>query len=396
MTSPGTNYDIIIIGGGIIGSSIAYFLSGNRSFKGSVLVIEKAPDYIHSSTTLSVGGIRQQFSLPENIEISKFGIHFIKNIKEYLTVNGEYPDLSFVENGYLFLASHAGKDVLQSNYNQQKELGADVALLSPESLQLRFPWLSVDDLSAGCFGLSGEGWIDPYSLLRGFIASARNQGVDYIKDEVTRISHNSETVRAVSTINGQEYGCGMVINATGRDASKIARMIGIDDFPVHSKKRQVYVFRCLESIKNCPLVIDPSGVYFRSEGRNYLCGVSPPPNNDPDSEDFDIDNSWFDDVIRPVLAKRVEIFNAIRREHTWAGHYAVNILDHNAILGPHPEIKNFIFANGFSGHGLQQSPAVGRAISELITEGKYVNIDLGRFSYNRLNSKDFIRESNIV
>ena len=394
--SSGNRYDVIIIGGGIIGSSIAYFLKSCTDFRGSVLVIEKSPAYFESSTALSVGGIRQQFSVPENIEISRFGIDFVRNYRDYLSVEGECPDISFVENGYLFLATESGYDILHQNYKLQKKHEVKVDFLGPVDLRSRFPWLSVYDISAATFGYKDEGWLDPYSLLRAFKNKAVSLGAEYIKDEAVLMSHKSGKLESVTTAGGDTYYCGFVINAAGARAAGVALLAGIDDLPVHSRKRMVYVFRSKEDIGSCPLVIDPTGVYFRSEGKNYLCGMSPPADQDFDCDDLEVDNHWFDDVIWPVLARRVEAFDAIRRENSWAGHYAYNTLDQNAILGPHPELSNFFFANGFSGHGLQQAPAVGRGIAELIVRGRYQTLDLSRLSFERFRKTELVKEINVV
>ncbi|MFC2120829.1 NAD(P)/FAD-dependent oxidoreductase [Bacteroidota bacterium] len=388
-------YDVIIVGGGIMGSSIAYFLANNKNFKGSILVIEKSPAHFESSTALSVGGIRQQFSTPENIEISRFGASFIKDAAQYLTVDGDVPYLPFVENGYLFLATKKGEKTLKENYLLQKKHAVDVEYLSPQKLKIKFPWLNVDDLSSGCFGMKNEGWTDPYALLKAFIRKSKSIGVTFLKNEVISIKHNSKKINTVELDSGMKYSCGTLINAAGPRAAEISAMIDIK-LPVRSKKRYVYTFVCKDIIENCPFVIDPTGVYFRPEGNKYLCGVSPPEDNDPDTYDLDVKYYLFDEIIWPVLASRVDYFEAIRRDHSWAGHYAYNTFDQNAILGFHPEIKNFIFANGFSGHGLQQAPAVGRAISELIIYGSYQSLDLSKLNYERIKTGKPVKERNIV
>ena len=388
-------YDVVIVGGGIIGSAISFFLASNNSFSGNILVVEKSPSHFESSTGLSVGGIRQQFSTRENIEISKFGASFIKKINQHLSVNDEAPYSPFTERGYLFLASDKGKKILHENYKLQKQHNVDVALLSAIELKNRFPWLRVDDLNCGCLGLSNEGWTDPYGFLKGFINKSKSLGVTFLKNEVISIDYKSNNITAIRLKGNNKISCGNLINAAGVRAADISQMINTE-LPVHSKKRFVYSFVCKEIIENCPFLIDPSGVYFRPEGKKYLCGVSPPEDNDPDTYDLDMDYSLFDDYIWPILAQRVDYFEAIRRDHSWAGHYAYNILDQNAILGFHPEIRNFVFANGFSGHGLQQAPAIGRAISELIIYGNYRSLDLSRFSYDRIRTGALVRERNVV
>ncbi len=390
------NFDVIIIGGGIIGSSIAYFLAAQEAFQGSILVVEKDPTYERCSTTLSVGGIRQQFSTPENIEISKFGINFLKSIKDHLSVNDIEPNISFQEAGYLFLATEKGLSILVKNYELQKSHGVDVVLMTPSELHQRFLWLNVSDLAAGSLGLKNEGWFDPYSLLMAFIRKAKSLGVQCLKQEVIDIRRNGNSVSDLSLANGETVACHYVVNAAGPRATEIAKMAGINDLPVRPRKRFVYTFQCKSKIPDCPLVIDTSGVYFRPEGENFICGISPPKDQDPDCLDFEIDYQIFDEMIWHILARRIPTFEAIKRTASWAGHYAYNIIDQNAIIGTHPEISNFFFANGFSGHGLQQAPAVGRAISELITFGVYKTLDLNKFSFERFRSGALIKERNVV
>lgn len=388
--------DVIIVGGAIIGSSIAYFLAQNESFQGSIRVIEPDPSYSRCSTGLSVGGIRQQFSTPENIEMSKFSVNFIKDLHKYLSVDDHSPEVSLVEAGYLFLATELGLANLNSNHELQKSLGVNVALLSPAQLSERFNWLNTSDLSGGSLGVMNEGWLDPFSLMMGFKLKAESLGVSYLKDEVSGLEIEANRVAGVRTVSGAHLQCDILVNAAGARSAYIAGLAGIEDLPVHSRKRMVYTFECRDKIENCPLVIDPSGVYFRPEGDRFVCGVSPPESQDRDSFDFDVEYDLFEEVIWPALANRVPAFEAIKLGLSWAGHYAYNIHDQNAVLGPHTEIQNLYFANGFSGHGVQQSPAVGRAISELIIHGSYQSLDLKRFAFDRFQAGDLVREVNVI
>jgi FAD-dependent oxidoreductase domain-containing protein 1 len=389
------SYDVVIVGGGVIGSAIAYFLAGQTGFKGSILVVEKDPTYAEAATSRSAGGVRQQFSTPENIRMGAFGASFIKSVGEHLDVDGETPTLPFVEWGYLFLATEAGLEILRNNHRTQSELGADVVLLSPAELAARFPWLNTADLAGGSYGLSNEGWTDPYGLLQAFRRKARALGVTYLADEAVAIGRDARKVTSLTLKSGETIACGALVNAAGYHAHEIAAAVGID-LPIRPRKRFVYVFDCRERLESAPLLIDPSGVYFRPEGASYICGVSPPEDDDPDCTDFELDYRLFEEVIWPTLAQRVPAFEAIKLVRAWAGHYDYNTLDQNAILGAHPELANFYFANGFSGHGLQQSPAVGRAIAELIVHGRYRSIDLSRLGYERILKGAPLLELNIV
>ncbi len=391
-------FEVIIVGGGAIGSSIAYFLARQDAFDGSVAVVEKDPTYSYCATTRSAGAIRQQFSTPENIEISKFGTSFLRSAGEDLAVGDERPDISFHEGGYLLLASEKGLPILEQNHALQISHGVEVLLLSPAEMRERFPWIEVSDLAAGSLGLSGEGWFLVHNLLTALRAKAEDLGVTYIQGEVVGIERQGAAVGGVKLGDGRELRCDAIVNAAGARAAEIAAMAGIDGFPVESHKRLIFTLEGQDAIGNSPLVVDTSGVYFRPEhaAGQYICGISPPVERDPMCDDFVVDQDIFDDLVLPNLVHRVPAFRDYKLGRSWAGHYAVNEHDHNAILGTYPEVGNFYLANGFSGHGLQQAPAVGRAISELIACGSYQTLDLSRFRFERFASGDLVHERNVI
>jgi len=388
-------FDIVIIGGGVVGASIAYFLSKEEAAGKTIAVIEKDPSYQVGSTARSAGGIRQQFSTPENIRISKFAADFLKDITNHLSVDGDPVDVDFQEKGYLFLAQDQQIPVLYNNHQVQTQEGVSVQLLDPDDLARAYPWMTVSDLAGGSAGQQGEGWLDAYGLNQAFRKKAISQGVTFLKDEAFGLETAGKSVQAILLKERGRIACGTLVNAAGVMASTVAEWAGID-LAVRPRKRFVYSFSCRTPVENCPLTIDPSGVYFRPEGNQFITGCSPDPSKDPDCLDFEIDYSWFEEHIWPILAHRVPAFEAIKMENAWAGHYAYNLLDQNAVLGPHPEVSNFIFANGFSGHGLQQAPAVGRAISEIALTGEYQTLDLSRFSYERMITRSPLAEINVV
>ncbi len=389
------HYDVVIVGGAAVGSAAAYFLSAHPGFSGSVLVLEPDPTYAFCATTRSLASIRHQFSTPGNIRMSQFATDFIRRIDEHLSVDGQAVDVGFREAGYLFLASTEGLASLQHNHRVQQACGVDVALLAPDAVAQRFPWMRVDDLAGGSLGLSGEGWIDAHSLLQAFRRKAQMQGVVYLAQQVTALEMAGDAVTVVRLADGTGVACGTVINAAGTGAAALARSAGIS-LPVQSRKRCVFQFHSPQQAPQCPLVIDPTGVYFRPEGTGFLCGVALPEEQDPECFDFDVQHALFDTVLWPALAHRVPGFEAARVGNAWAGHYDVNTLDHNLILGAHPALANLLFANGFSGHGLQQSPAVGRALAELVVAGRFETLDLSEFGWQRVLEGRPMREVNVV
>ena len=387
-----THFDVVIVGGAVVGSAAAYFLASHPGFDGRVLVLEQDGSYQRCATTRSVASIRHQFSTPENIRLSMAGTRFLRQAETVLAVDGVAPGLSFREAGYLFLARAAGLPVLQRNHAVQRAEGADVALLGPAELAGRFPWLQVDDLAGGSLGLSGEGWLDAHALLHGFKRKAQSLGVVYRQTTVAALERAGSGAQAVGAVqavrlqDGQRIPCGWVINAAGTGATALAATAGIT-LPVRPRKRCVFHFRSPARLPGCGLVIDPTGVYFRPEGEGFIGGVAPPEAYDPDLADlgdFEVDHGLFDEVVWPALAHRVPAFEALRLLGSWAGHYDVNLLDANVIVGPHPALPNLLFANGFSGHGLQQAPGVGRALAEWVCDGGWRSIDLSALGWQRV------------
>ena len=390
---------IAIIGGGAIGSAIAYYLT-QMALQQPVVVVERDPSYAQASSALSASSIRQQFSSPINIAISQFGIGFLRDIGARLQVGGERPDIGLVEAGYLYLASPAGEAVLRDNHAVQRGMGADVALLSPGQLRERFPWLSTDGVTLGSLGLSGEGWFDGYSLLQAFRAQARAQGARYVPAEAVGFEMASRgsrpSIGRVQLSNGEHVDASVVVNAAGPWARHVAAWAGIA-LPVVARRRTVFHVSCPVPLPRCPLLIDPSGIWLRPEGAGFITGFAPPPDQDGDDLPLDEpDHAAFEAFVWPTLAARIPAFEALRLHRAWAGYYEMNGFDHNAIVGPHPACDNLIFANGFSGHGLQQSPAVGRGVAEWIAHGGYRTLDLSPLGWARVLENRPLQEQCVI
>jgi FAD-dependent oxidoreductase domain-containing protein 1 len=387
---------VAIIGGGAVGSTVAYWLTADpAAFAGEVVVVERDPSYTRASSALSGSSIRQQFSTPVNVEIGRFGIGFLRTIGEALAVDGERPDIGLKEPGYLFLATRAGLTALRANHEVQRRHGADVALLPPAELRGRYPWLSVEGLAGGSLGLSGEGWFDGYALLRALRAKAIAQGARYLRAEAAGLDLRDGRVAKARLADGTELPCDALVNAAGPWAAAVAAMAGID-LPVRARARSVFVLACPEPLPGCPLVIDPSGFWLRPEGQHFLVGAPPRPGDDLDDLPLEPDHALFEEVIWPALAKRVPALERLKVVGAWAGYYEMNIFDQNGIVGPHPDLANLYFANGFSGHGIQQAPAVGRGIAELIVHGGYRTLDLSPLQFDRIAAGRPLVERNVI
>ncbi|MCO5147294.1 MAG: FAD-binding oxidoreductase [Aquamicrobium sp.] len=389
--------DIVIIGGAIVGASVAYFLR-EEGFAGSITVIERDPTFARASTTLSAASIRQQFSLPENIRLSRFTLGFFRELKDRF---GPDADIGFREKGYLILAGQDGVGLLAANHAMQTAEGADIVLEDAAALRKRFPWLSTEGIAAGAYGRSGEGWFDAHALLSLMRRGLKERGVTLVTGEVAAIERaggqGGDRVASVTLADGRRFDAGLVINAAGQNGGRVAALAGID-LPVEPRKRSVFVFEARERFEDMPLTVDTSGIWVRPEGAAYITGGAETEEGEgpADPDDFEPDWHLFEEAIWPALAARIPAFEAIRPGRAWAGHYDYNRFDQNAVIGPHPQVANFVFANGFSGHGLQQAPAAGKALAELIVHGGWRSIDCSAFGYERIVENRPFRELNVI
>lgn len=394
-----SSYDVVIVGGAIYGSAVAWWLTNTPGFQGSILVVERDPSYQFASTSHTNSCIRQQFSTRINIEISQFGAHFIKNFRDFMGNDPEVPPLTLQSFGYMYLAdSQAFAAALKESQELQKTLGAHTLHMTRSEIASEYPFYRLDDIVAANHNIVDEGYFDAGTMFDWFKRMARRNGVEYLHDEVVGMSLAPEGTRVetVTLASGTVLSCGKVVNASGPRAAMTAKMVGVE-IPVQPRKRYTFIFDAAHPLeKDLPLTIDPSGVHIRSDGTYYLAGC--PPDTDPnvDYEDFTFDHSLWENKVWPIIAARVPAFEEVKVINQWVGHYAYNSVDQNAIVGPHAEISNFIFVNGFSGHGLQQSPAIGRGVAEWISYGEYRTLDLGPLGFQRLIDKAPLAEKAVI
>ncbi|WIM13094.1 FAD-binding oxidoreductase [Enhydrobacter sp.] len=380
-----THGDVAIVGGGAIGSSIAFHLVGDAVFAGRVTVVERDPGYRQASSALSASSIRQQFSTPLNIHLSRYGVEFLRRAPDLLGV-----DLALNEMGYLFLADAGGEAMLRANNALQRAEGCAVELVPPAGLAKRFPWISTDGLALASLGTANEGWFDGPSLTMSLRRAARERGAVYIADEAVGLGPHRVDLRTNGRLEAET-----IVIAAGAWSAGVAALARIA-LPVEPRRRSVFVFDVREAPGPTPVTIDPSGVWFRPEGRFYIAGTTPAEGNDPAGAPLEVQHQEWDEMVWPALAARVPAFEAAKVVNAWAGYYEYNTFDQNGIVGRHPEIGSIIFATGFSGHGLQQSPAIGRAVAELIVHGSYQTLDLLPFGYERISAGRPIRELSVV
>jgi FAD-dependent oxidoreductase domain-containing protein 1 len=382
--------DVVIAGGGAVGSATAYFLTERTGYTGTVAVVEPDPTYHLAASTRSAASIRRQFSTPINIEMSAFGMDFLR------ACEGGLAHVNLKESTYLTLATPTGAAALRRNVEVQRRCGVEVRLLDAAGLADYYPWINPCDLAMGADTPHGEGWFDGHGLLQGLRRAALNHGARYIRDRVERVlMAGAQTVAGVRLGCGDTLQCRWLVNAAGTQSRALAASAGID-LPVFARKRNVFVFSCAQAIANCPLIVDPSSLWCRPEGNRFICGVVPPADPNIAVDDFEVNYQEFDELVWPALAHRVPAFEAVRVDSAWAGHYDYNVFDQNAFVGPCESVPNLILASGFSGHGLQHAPAVGRALAEFIRFAEYRTIDATPLSYTRYLRNEPLREHSVI
>lgn len=385
---------VAIIGGALAGAATAWHLA-RLGHEGPILLVERDPGFARAATALSASGIRQQFSLAENIALSMRTLDFLRTTSARF---GAPTDIGFRENGYLLLASEAGRETLAANHAVQKACNADVALLDPAALAERFGWLDTEGVAAGSLGLSNEGWFDAMALLAAFRNALKDDPrVTLVRGDVSGIATRGDKVSGIELADGIRHACDSAVIAAGPSSGTVARMAGCH-LPVEPRKRSVFFFHAPDRFPDMPLTVDPSGLYVRPEGDGYITGISPDPQADgaADPDDFDPDWSLFEDRIWPLLAARIPAFETLKLQSAWAGHYDYNSFDHNALIGPVPGIDGLFAVTGFSGHGVQQAPAAGEALAELMLFGEYRSTDCTGFSPARVAAGRAFAERNII
>ena len=392
-----SHYDVVIIGGAMIGSAAAFWTARNPDFQGRILVVERDPTYKFAATTHTNSCIRQQFGSEINIKISQFGADFIHNFAQVME-DGSAPKIRLHDFGYLYLADAQGfADVLIDNAAMQVRLGAGTRILSPDQIAAEYPFYNLDGIILGSHNPLNEGYFDGGTIFDWFRKKARQRGAEYVQNEVTGITRQGDKVTAVTLASGETIAADIIINATGPRGAATARMAGLD-IPIEPRRRFTFIFDAAEPLpRDLPLTIDPSGVHVRTDGRYYMAGC-PPDDGDPAVafDDFRMDHAIWEDKVWPAIAARVPAFERVKLINSWVGQYDYNTLDQNAIVGPHPEVSNFLFANGFSGHGLQQAPAMGRGLSELICYGTYRTLDMSDLGYGRIARNEPLLERAII
>ena len=386
------NYDIVIIGGGIIGSSVAYHLARDGR-AGTIAVIERDMTYSEAATPRGSGGIRQLFSLPENIEMARYGLDFYKKFDQTMSSKGDQISISFRRQGYLFVSDAGNEKVMEQNFHNQQKMGVKAQLLDNTNLEQLFPSIYNNDLKLAVYS-PDDAWIDAYSALNGFKSKARELGVTYVSEEISSANIQNKKIKSLKCEEGPTVRGEVFILATGAWSGEIAKYFDVN-IPVEPMSRESYFFRCDKEIEPLPFIKTETDLAFRPEGNGFTGGMP----------DWSVKGGWnwelsptrFEDTVWPSLAHRIPAMKTIKLERSWRGHYARNTLDYNAIIGPWAaNPHNLLIATGFSGHGIMHAPATGLAISELVLEGRYKTIDLTRFGTERVLAEKPYRESGIV
>jgi FAD-dependent oxidoreductase domain-containing protein 1 len=377
--------DVVIIGGGVVGSSIGYHLRQD-GFRGRVVIVERDDTYAHASSNLAMGGIRQQFGSTVNIQLAQYSIAFYRDFDERMSVRGHTARAWFRQRGYLFLVDAPNAERFERRLAILSARGARTRRLTVDEIHTMLPDLCIDDLVFGLIG-PDDGYANPKEVLRGFRAGARAAGVEYIQAEVTEIRRSNGRVAGVTVASGDRLDAPNVVNAGGPFAGVVARLAGVEQ-PIQPVRQ--HLFRCdlpHHWPYRWPMTIDPGGIHWRHDdpleaGQPDRIILAKTKLDEPDGVNFACDESRWAADFYPDLVRRVPAFKDVRLVEGWAGLYEMTP-DHNPMLGEHPQLRGFFMANGFSGHGLMMAPATGKVVSELIRCGRSETVDVSVLGIER-------------
>ena len=395
MATPGT---IVIVGGGVVGSSIAYHLRRD-GYGGRVMVVERDAPYARASSFLAMGGIRQQFSSAVNIQLAQYSTRFYAEFDRALRVPGHVPHANFRQRGYLFLVDDGMTDRFAARVERQRRLGAHVERLTLDQLRALVPGVRLDDIRFGVFG-PDDGYGEPREVLAGVRAAAAAAGAEYLTAEVVGLIRRSGRVTGVVLDGGERVPGDAIVNAAGPFAARLGAMAEIN-LPIQPVRQQL--FRCALPVRwpyRFPVVIDPTGVHWRhddpvTESDPDRLVVACTRHDEPPGENFECDLSRWETDFRPPLVRRVPGLEPLTLIEGWAGLYAMTP-DHNPLLGEHPAAPGFFLANGFSGHGLMIAPAVGKVLSELIRTGRADSVDIRCFDPGRFDRGELVHDEAMI
>jgi sarcosine oxidase subunit beta len=376
---------VVIIGGGCIGTSIAFFLA-QAGIK-DIILLEKEKFLASSSTGLCAGGIRQQFGTPVNIQICRASVEIFENFETIVGI-----PINFMQYGYLFLCQTKQEmELYRKLIKLQNSLQVPTREITPQEIKELYPWLNLERVVGGSF-CPTDGLADPHEVTQAFACRAKELGVELCTEtEATAIKVEAGKITGVETPAGFIH-TPIVVNAAGPYARQVAAMAGIE-LPVDPVRRHLFITEPFKAIPDdIPMIIEvESGFYFRKESGGVLMGMA----NPKEAVGFNFSVDW--DYMTAIVEKALNLAPVLQNANImrgWAGLYEVSP-DHHAILGKVPGLKGFYLANGFSGHGFMQSPAVGKLISAVIT-GQEPFIDISCLSYERFAQGKLIEETQVI
>jgi FAD-dependent oxidoreductase domain-containing protein 1 len=387
--------DVVIVGGSVVGSSAAWHLR-REGFAGRIVVCERDASYARASAYRAMGGIRQQFCTPVTVQMVQYSTGLWKDFDRVFATPAHAPHAWFRQRGYLFLADAGGAAALMSRYESERRAGAEVALLSRDEVHALVPDLLLDDILFGLFGPQ-DGYAAPREVLAGFRHGAAALGVEYRDAEVSAIDVANGVVRGVSLASGDRIDTSLVVNAAGPWAGQLAALADLS-VPVEPMRQMLFRATLPHYWPHrFPMVIDPCGVHWRHDDpvddeRADRIIVAFTKWDEPPGENFSsADERWAQEFL-PALVRRLPAFAGLHDAEGWAGLYEMTP-DHNPVLGEHPGLRGFIFANGFSGHGLMMSPATGKIVSEIIRTGRSQTFDVSVFAPDRFARGALVRDA---